>query len=80
MFYSKWSPGLCRLLLPAGGLDNCCQWVFCTNKVSAVWDFWLSSAANPKETAATAWLLEKGHSVNVAGMSGRKCAHRHTYV
>lgn len=59
-----------QTLLPACGLDNCDRWVFGTNKVSVVWAFRLCGASNPKETVATAWLLEKGHSATVADMRG----------
>lgn len=66
----------CRLLLPAGGLDNCYRWVFCTNKVSVVWDFWLSGAVNSTETVAAAWFLERERGVK--GRGGGGSAHQHT--
>lgn len=52
----------CGLLLPARGLDNCHWWVVGTNKVAAVWALRSSGVPNPKETVATAWLLEKWNS------------------
>ena len=58
------------LLLPARGLGNCCRWVFGPSKASVVWAFWLSGAANPKETAVTTRLLEKGNSGKVADITG----------
>lgn len=60
----------CGTLLPAGGLHNWHWWVFSTNKVSVVWALWLSGTSSPRETVVTAWLLEKGHSGEVADMKG----------